>query len=97
MTANAAEDVKQQKRPFLAGGSAKWYNRSGGQFGSFLKSLTGTSLVIQWLRLHAPNAGGPGCISSQGTRFHMPQLKDTTCHNKDQRSHVLQLRPRAAK
>ena len=34
-----------------------------------------TSLVIQWLRLHASNAGGPGSISSQGTRSHMLQLK----------------------
>ena len=25
-----------------------------------LKYLTGTSLTVQWLRLHAPNAGGPG-------------------------------------
>ena len=36
---------------------------------------TGTSLVVQWLRLHAPNAGGPGSIPGQGTRSLMPQLK----------------------
>ena len=35
----------------------------------------GTSLVVQWLRLHAPNAGAPGSIPSQGPRSHMPQLK----------------------
>ena len=42
----------------------------------------GTSLVAQWLRLHAPNAGGMGLIPGQGTRshmlplrVHMPQLK----------------------
>ena len=42
----------------------------------------GTSLVVQWLRLHAPNAGGMGSIPGQGTRshmlplrVHMPQLK----------------------
>ena len=48
----------------------------------FLKnwSLFGTSLVVQWLRLQAPNAGGQGSIPGQGTR-----------------SHMLQLRPRAAK
>ncbi|TEA31306.1 hypothetical protein DBR06_SOUSAS710061, partial [Sousa chinensis] len=40
------------------------------------------SLVVQWLRLHAPNAGGPGSIPGQGTRCHMPQL----------RSHVPQLK-----
>ena len=31
----------------------------------------GTSLVVQWLRLHTPNAGGPGSIPGQGTRSHM--------------------------
>ncbi|TEA36925.1 hypothetical protein DBR06_SOUSAS210044, partial [Sousa chinensis] len=31
----------------------------------------GTSLVAQWLRLHTPNAGGPGLIPGQGTRSHM--------------------------
>ena len=33
---------------------------------------TGTSLVVQWLRLHTPDAGGPGWSPGQGTRFHMP-------------------------
>ena len=28
-----------------------------------------TSLVVQWLRLCTPNAGGPGSIPGQGTRF----------------------------
>ena len=31
----------------------------------------GTSLVVQWVRLCAPNAGGPGLIPGQGTRSHM--------------------------
>ena len=31
--------------------------------------------VVQGLRLHALNAGGPGSISGQETRSHMPQLK----------------------
>ena len=34
----------------------------------------GTSLVVQWLRLHTPNAGDPGSIPGQGTRCHMSQL-----------------------
>ena len=34
-----------------------------------------TSLVVQWLRLHSPNAGGPGSIPDQGTRSRMLQLK----------------------
>ena len=34
---------------------------------------SGTCLVDQWLRFHAPSAGGLGSIPGQGTRFH--------CHN----------------
>ena len=41
-----------------------------------------TFLVVQWLRLHAPCAGGPGLVPDQGTsiphaatkRSIMPQL-----------------------
>ena len=36
---------------------------------------SGTSLVIQWLRLQAPSAGGLGSSPHQGTRSHMPQLR----------------------
>ena len=35
----------------------------------------GTSLVVQWLRLHAPNAGDPGLIPSQGTKSDVLQLR----------------------
>ena len=49
--------------------------------------LLGTSLVVQWLRLHTPNAGGPGLIPGQGSRSHILQL----------RVHMLQLRPSAVK
>ena len=57
----------------------------------------GISLVVQWLRLQASNAGSPGQTPGQETRSHMlqlrvctPQLKiphaameieDPTCHN----------------
>ena len=27
--------------------------------------------MVQWIRLRAPNAGGPGSIPGQGTRSHM--------------------------
>ena len=50
----------------------------------------GTSPVVQQLRLHAPNAGGPGSIPGWGTRPHMPQIKslrattkNLVCHNQD--------------
>ena len=36
---------------------------------------TGTSLVVQWLRLHALNTGSLGLIPDQGTRSHMLQLR----------------------
>ena len=48
---------------------------------------TGTCLVVQWLRLHAPNARDLGSIPGQGTRSCMLQLsshvatKDTACGN----------------
>ena len=32
-------------------------------------------LVVQWLRLHSPNAGSRGSIPGQGTRSLMPQLR----------------------
>ena len=35
------------------------------------KSGVGTSLVAQWIRLCAANAGGLGSIPGQGTRSHM--------------------------
>ena len=31
--------------------------------------------MVQRLRLHAPNAGGPGSIPGQGTRSHIPQIR----------------------
>ena len=51
------------------------------------RHLTGTSLVVQWLRLHAPNSGGWGSIPGQGTGSHILQLRVL----------MLQLRPGIAK
>ena len=42
----------------------------------------GTSLVVPWLRLHTPNAGGLGSIPGQGTRSHMSQLRVRMPHLK---------------
>ncbi|TEA31938.1 hypothetical protein DBR06_SOUSAS8310193, partial [Sousa chinensis] len=47
------------------------------------------SLVVQWVGLCAPNAGGPGSIPGQGTRSHMhattrsphAATKKSTCRN----------------
>ena len=38
-----------------------------------LRGISGTSLVVQQLRLCASNAVSVGSIPSQGTRSHMPQ------------------------
>jgi len=68
-------------------------------------------VVVQWLRLCAPNARGSGLIPGQETRSHMlklrvfmPQLKilhaateDPRCCSEDQRSCGLQLRFGTAK
>ena len=35
----------------------------------------GTSLVVQWLRLRAPNAGGLGSIPGEETISHILQLR----------------------
>ena len=34
--------------------------------------------MVLWLRLHAPNAGDPSSIPSQGARFQMLQLRPGT-------------------
>ena len=69
----------------------------------FFKKEEGTSLVVQWLRLHAPNVGGPGLIPGQGTRSRIlatkkiphPSTKDAACCNED--SCMPQLKPGTAK
>ena len=35
----------------------------------------GTSLVVQWLRLHTPSAGGWGLIPVWGPGFCMPKIR----------------------
>ena len=48
----------------------------GGRAGNpFSRVLTGTPLVVQWLRLHAPNAGDLGLSPGWGTISHIGQLK----------------------
>ena len=37
-----------------------------------------TQMMVQWLRLCTPSAGGLGSIPGQGTRSHMPQLRPGT-------------------
>ena len=63
----------------------------------------GTSLIAQWLRLHAHSAGAQVQslvreldLTSPEKNFHAAD-KDPTCCHEDQRSHIPQLRPGAAK
>ena len=39
------------------------------------RALVGTLLVVQWLGVSAPSAGGLGSIPGQETRSHVTQLK----------------------
>ena len=38
--------------------------------------ISGTSLVVQWLRLHTPNTGGAGSISNQKTEIPLAAISD---------------------
>ena len=53
--------------------------------------------MVQWLRLRAPNAGGPGSIPGMGIKSSHAATKDPTCCKEDGRSCKLQLRLGAAK
>ena len=62
---------------------------------AFKEVIMGTSLVVHWVRLHAPNAGGPGSIPCRGTRSHMHAT--TKSLHAATRVHMPQLQiPRAA-
>ena len=47
-----------------------------------MESAERTSLVVQWLRLHSPSAGGLGSIPPQGTRSCMQQLRPSAAEKK---------------
>ena len=54
-----------------------------------IKKQTGTSLAAPWLRLCAPNAGGPGSSPGQGTRSHMhAATKSSHAISKTQRNQI---------
>ena len=53
-------------------------------------SILRTSLVVQWLRLRAPNARSLGSIPGQRTRPHMPQLRPNIAKQKNFFSSILQ-------
>ena len=55
-----------------------------------------TFLVTQWLRLCAPDAGGPSSIPGQGTIFHMP-LKNKILHVSTKPGHSQKKDPESSK
>ena len=59
----------------------------------FRKSFSGTSLVVQWTRLHAPNAVGLGSIPNLGTKISHKAAKPM--HSRKARA--LQQKPSTAK
>ena len=52
--------------------------------------VKGTALVVQWLRLHAPDVGGLSSIPGQENRSHMLQLKIPHEATKTQHSQINQ-------
>ena len=71
-------EIQQQLRmEFLiiqkndANGSTSYYYCEDSKY---LLGGKNSFMVVQWLRLHAPNAGVSGRIPGQGTRSHMLQL-----------------------
>ena len=62
------EKIQENTKPSLP---VRFKSHSFGLRGIF----SGTSLVVQWLRLLTPNTGGQGSVPGQGTRSHKPQLR----------------------
>ena len=52
------------------------------------KTINRDFLEIPWLRLHAPNPGGPSWIPGQGTRSCKPKLKIPHATTKTQHSYI---------
>ena len=76
-----SEQIRSQKTwVFLTLALDKYFYLFEPQF-LYLQNYTGTSLVVQWLRPHTPNAlGGPGSIPSQGTRSRMHNWESACCN-----------------
>ena len=53
-----------------------------------MRLIMGTSFMVQWLRLHASNAWGPGSIPTWGTGPHMLHVKILHATTKTQRSQI---------
>ena len=60
------------------------FKRSVCHLASVIKNCvsSGTSLVVQWLGLYPPKAGGQVLIPVWGTRYHMLQIRACIPHLK---------------
>ena len=55
---------------------------------AMLKSFSGTSLVVQWLRLHTSNAGSRGSIPGQGIKIPPGTAKKKKSFSVQSLSHI---------
>ena len=69
-----------------------WTEKPGGLQSMWLHRVehnrVTNTLVFQWSRLHAPDAGGPGLLPGLGTRSHLPVLKISHAATKTWHSHI---------
>ena len=64
--------VTEMKAPLMGSSvGLTWPGKESVNLNMCQQKIPGTSLVVQWIELCAPNAGGPGSIPGQGTRSHM--------------------------
>ena len=60
---------------FTMGEGCPWISQDIKFYSGLKGELCGTSMVVQWQRLHVPNVGRPRFDCGWGTRSRMPQLR----------------------
>ena len=75
MSLNTVENNKAMSQQLLESNISVWYQ----------DKQAGTSLVVQWLRLHAVNAEGVGSIPGQGTKIPHAMARDQKIKKKKKR------------
>ena len=75
--ATSREKIDRERREGKRGEERRWGRGKRGKEGGYLarskRSITGTSLVAEQLRVCTPTAEGPGLIPGRGTGSHMLQ------------------------
>ena len=67
--------LQREKSPLSSEDSAQLKINKIIKISTWVNRILGSSLVVQWVRLHTLDAGGLGLIPGQGIGSHMPQLK----------------------